>query len=455
MSPLTRRAYVLEGNMVQVLWKLSLPIMAGNFIQTLYNLVDTFWLGRLGASEFAATAFSWPVIFFTLSIGMGLGVAGTALISREVGAGRPRAAGETAGRLLGLMLITGVLLAGVGRLASPWVLKAMGAEGRLLEAASAYLSVMFFDLPLLFASLAVRSIRQGQGDTLSPMLLNGFCVLLNMVLDPLFIFTLGWGIRGAAWATVVSKIPVVLVGAKLVFRDDKAVPCRPGQMLPEKAATKEILKLGIPASLGQAGASLGFIVMNAFVVSYGAFTLAAFGIGNRINSLVMMPALGIGMALAAVIGQNLGAGRHERARLAFRKAMVLSLGVMAGGSVLVVAFALPVLGVFTSEPEVLAQGVYYTRLIGLSLPLMAVLHVLIGTFQGAGRTGLAMLLQIGRLWLFRIPLIMLLKPLTFLGPKAVWYAMVASNLLICLAGTGLYLFSGWDRSLSSEPAQSA
>ncbi len=450
MNYLQKRTFILEGKMPKVILTLSLPIMFNNLSQTLYNLADAFWVSRLGEIEFAATSFVWPVLFLIISLGMGMNVAGTALISQHVGANETKEANQIAGQLFTFSIIISLFFTILGFISTSHILKFMGAKGNLFIYGKEYLSIMFFDIPILYIVFVFSSIKQGQGDTITPMVLNIGSVILNILLDPIFIFTLNFGVRGAAIATILSKGVFTFYIIYILFFKTDGIHISKKDLILKKEIILKIIKIGLPASLGQAGSAIGFIVLNVFVVSFGDFTLAAFAIGNRINSLVLMPAMGIGSALATIIGQNLGADNVMRARDAFKKSLFMVLCFMGIGSGILIPLAENVIRIFAKELEVISQGTYYMKLIAASLPLMGIFSCLMGVFQGSGHTIYTMYMHLGRLWVLRIPMIILLKEFTSLGSKSVWFAMVISNFIICCIGIFIYMNGKWHEKLGNR-----
>jgi Na+-driven multidrug efflux pump len=199
--------------------------------------------------------------------------------------------------------------------------------------------------------------------------------------------------------------------------------------------------------VGRSTEAFGFVILTVFIMSFGENTMAAFGIGNRINSLILMPAMGISVALTTIIGQNLGANNIERAKQAVKTSTLVTTVFLVTGGLIIFLLAKSIVGVFTTDIDVLAQGSFYLRAITLSLPFMGFFVIFIGTFQGSGHTVSAMLLMSGRLWALRIPLILIFKNYTNLGEKSVWFAMVLSNAIICLVGLIMYSTGRWQKPI--------
>ncbi len=445
-----KRELILEGNMAKVILGLAGPIMLNNFIQTIYNLTDTFWVSQLGGTDLAAMTLVWPVIFFMMALGIGINIAGTSLISQYTGANRKKEATLVAGQLISFSFLFSFILGIIGFLFAHLIVSKMGGEGSLLNSAVQYLRIIFLGMPVMFIFMAFTGIKQGQGDTYTPMKFSAISVVLNMLLDPIFIFTFDLGISGAALATVLSRGLFSLYAIYTLFYQENGIKVKPHQLKIKTSLLSKILKIGMPSSIGQSTAALGFIFLNVFIISFGKSTLAAFGIGNRINSLVLMPAMGIGNALATIVGQNLGADQISRARKAVKTSTLMTTAFMVGGAIILYPLIPYIMNFFTDEREIVNQGINYLRLITLSLPLMGFFQIFIGTFQGSGHTIMAMIIMMGRLWALRMPMILLFKTYTDWGSNSVWYAMVLSNAITCLIGYAIYLTGSWEKKVISK-----
>jgi len=448
-----KQTFILEGAMPKVILTLAAPIMFNNLVQTLYGLADTYWVSKLGTTQMASMTLVFPILFLTLSFGTGINVAGTALISQYIGSNKEQDAKRIATQMFSFSIILSIVLSIIGYFSTPYIVKAMGGEGFVFTYSTQYLSIMFWEIPAMFLFLVYTSIKQGQGDTVTPMVLNVSGVVLNIILDPIFIFTFGMGIKGAAIATILSRTIFSLYAIYTLFAHKDGIYLNKNNLKLEKRTLGEIIKIGLPASLGQSAAAFGFIILNSFVISYGENTLAAFGVGNRINSLVLMPVMGIGNALATIIGQNLGANQKDRTKLAFKTAINLSTIFMVAGGVIMFTTSSTIVSIFIKEdPEVFKQATDYLKLISASLPLMGFFQVFVGTFQGSGHTVYAMMMEMGRLWCLRIPLIILFKNYTTWGSSGVWYAMVLSNASICVFGLLVYLSGKWEKQVIKQKA---
>lgn len=447
-----RREEILYGDIKPILIKLALPIILGNAIQTVYQITDMFWVSRLSDGDLAVASinFVWPVIFVMISFGIGMNIAGISIISQFIGLNKTRQASMVAGQLVSFSLVFSVVLAFVGLLRGQWLLELLGAEGAILNNSWTFLRIIFAGAPMMFVFFAFQSIKQGQGDTTTPMLLAGSSVILNIILDPIFMFTFNMGIAGAAYATVVSRTLASLAGCYLLFFHTRGIKLKVADLHFNAEVLKKIIRVGLPSAFGNSIEGIGFMILNSFVLAFGAHTLTAFGIGNRINSLILMPAMGIGAALATVIGQNLGAGQKQRAVTAFKASIKLSVTILTIGGFIIFLISERIIGIFTTNPLVLEQGTFFLKLISLSLPLMGIFQSFIGTFQGAGHTVTSMLITSGRLWGLRIPLIILLRNFTALEEKSIWVAMVVSNFIICIIAYFVFATGRWQNPIVDE-----
>lgn len=445
-----KRDFILKGNLYKVIITLALPIMLNNLIQTLYGIVDAYYLGRLGYVEFAATSFVWPINFLFISIGIGISIAGTSILSQQIGASEYEEANKVASQIIVLSLIISILFTVLGFILSPWIVRAMGATGDLARYGTIFLQITFLDTPFMFFYFNFNSIMNSQGDTVKPTILSTGSAVLNALLAPIFIFVLNLGVAGAGYATLISKAVLALVGLYMLIRHSAVIKPSFRGFRFDKEIIKQLVKVGLPSAIGQSGSSLGFLVLNSFIISYGDITMAAFAMVNRITSLVMQPAMGIGAAMTAIVGQNLGNNQVDRVKEAFKKSFSLSMYMSVAGCILLIVFDRQIIEFFINaknSAEVVSQGITYLQYIAYSMPLMAIFSIFQGIFQGSGHTKYSMAMEIGRLWFVRIPMILAFKYLTSIGSVGIWFSMSFSNLIVCLYGYWIYRRGRWEHRI--------
>lgn len=446
MKKQDRKELILNGNMYKVIITLSLPIMLNNFIQTLYNLADAMWVSKLGSVQFAATSFVWPVIFLFISLGIGISVAGTSILSQLVGASEYEEANKYASQLMAISMVFSIIFALLGYFLSPYIVGWMGGTGDLAKYSNIYLRISFLGFPFVFLFFNFNSIMNAQGNTLAPTILSAISAIVNVILDPIFIFILDMGVAGAAIATVLSQALLVFAGIYILKNHSPMIKLEFKGFKFDKIMLKKIVEIGFPATIGQSGAALGFTVLNSFIASYGTSTLAAFAMVNRVTSLVMQPPMGIGAALTSIVGQNIGANQFDRVMEAFKKSTIIVLSISIVGTGFLIWKDKSIIDFFMrskDDMEVINQGITYLRYISVSMPFMGMFSIFQGLFQGSGHTKYSMAMAIGRLWFIRIPMILVFKHLMGIGPEGIWFSMSFSNFLICVYGYTVYRRGKW------------
>jgi putative MATE family efflux protein len=448
------RERLTQGPVARSLLLLAWPIMLSNLFQTVYNLVDTLWLGRLGKVAVAAPTIAWPLVFLVISLGAGVTIAGTALVAQYTGARRHEEANHAAGQVFTFTGILAVALAAGGVMAARPLMVVMGAGPDLLDPATSYLRIIYAGIPAMFGMFIVTALLNGVGDTVTPMKLMGVSVVFNIVLDPLFIFGWGpfpaWGVAGAAVATIISRGMIALFGLYLLFSGKVGIHVRPRYLRLHWETVRHILTIGLPASLGQSGTALGFSIMTGILARFGTAVVSAFGIGNRIISIMTMPATGLGQATATMVGQNLGAEKKRRAERSAWTGMGISTAFLLSGSVAVYFLRASLIRSFIADPEVIALGAQMLAITAMAFPFMGILQVVIGTYQGSGHTVYSMFFSLFRLWGMRIPLVYFLGFTFAMGADGVWWAMFISNFGTSVLSLGFFLSGNWKHRVIKE-----
>lgn len=453
---------ILYGNLGTSLFVVALPLMLNNLIQTLYNLGDALWVGRMGPTEFAATSFVWPVLFLFISIGIGINMAGTSILSQLVGARNREESKEYASLLFVISFAFSLLVMVLGYFLTPPIIRGMGATGDLQTFSIIYLKILFFGMPFQFIYNICAAVFQAQGVTVITTVLSAISAILNMILNPIFIFDtipgtslpgLGWGISGAAWATVISQGLLCLLGIVLVRRKSKEIEVKPLSVTWDQRRLKRITQVAVPSTIGQSGAALGFILMNGFIAGFGTATVAAVGLANRISGLGMLPAMGIGSAITTVVGQNIGNGRIDRARKAFGIAIAMAVGITIVLSIPIIIFDEPIINFFLpmdNASDVLDLSIRFLLFAVAINPLMGFFSTIQGFFQGTGYTRYSMIMEVLRLWGIRIPMILIMQRMGIWNQDGIWWAMIASNALVIIIGGIFYKGNRWARPLLTE-----
>ncbi len=410
-------------------------------MQTLYNLADTWFLGRLGPAQVSAPGVSFNILFLLIVLGGGFSSAGLTLIAQSRGKDDKEKQEFYLGQLVSLMAVGSIVLAGPILLLMPFLLNLLQVPGEVLPYTQAYLGILLSAMPLTFLYFAFQNIMQGMGDSITPFIIQGFTVILNIFLDWLLIFG-HWGfpalgVAGAAYATVFSQGLAVVIGFVILIRGVKGVRLHRKHLIIQPKALGLMASIGMPAAVGQSASALGFTVLQGVVNSLGTPVIAAFSIGNRIINLFMLPALGMSQATTVMIGQKLGAREKDQARLVLRYAVLTIFVFISIGMTFTFFRGNSFVSFFIQDPQVEALGRDLFRIVSPSVVLFSLFTVITGAFQGGGDTKPIMLLNMIRLWGLRVPLAWFLVLVMGIGPVGVWISMFVSNL--GTAALGFYL----------------
>jgi putative MATE family efflux protein len=440
-----KRTLILEGNLFQAILTLAVPVMINSFIQSMYNLTDTFWLGKIGTDSQAAITLVSPVQNILINFGAGITTAGSILISQYLGARQDEEANKMANHICICSLIFAVLCAIICWLITPFIVGWLGADGDIYRFGISYLRIVVLDLPFLFMINLFTSVKQSQGDTVKPMLLNLLGVCINLILDPLFLIFFRWGIAGAATATLLAKIPSAVIAIVALSGSKQLVRLNFKGFKFESSKMVSILKIGLPTAIGGSTMQLGFLLMTKNVNAYGTKATTAYGIGNKINSIITLPANGIGSALSTIVGQNFGANNLKRADKAFHYALRMgAIFLFVFGTILSRRFiAEPMVRFFTSDEEVVPLATEFLSIMAMCCWNNAFYNVTQGLFQGCGHTMITMAVDASRIWVFRFLTLWVCSSVLHMGVESVWYAVVVSNatsalILYCLYWTGIW-----------------
>lgn len=450
------------------LLRLAWPLVLGNLLQTVYNLADMFWVGRVSSDAVAAVSLMFPLSWLFVSTAMGITAATIALVSQYVGAGDDRTADRVVAQTILLTLAVSSVLAVLGFAARRPLLSLIGARGSVFVEALAYIEVIFLALPFTFLFFAFRASLQGAGDTKTAMWLVFVSAGLNVVVDPFFV--LGWGpfpamgTRGAAVATFLSRGLATAAGVAILLDGRFGVRLRPGDLAPDLALLKRLVDIGYPATFDGWARSFAAVAMAGFVARFGAAPTAAFGIGVRLMSVTWAVAGAIGQATATGVGQNLGAETPDRAAAVARTATAATMVLIFAVAAVLFAFPAAAIRVFVADPAVIAEGVDFLRITALFWAPFAGVMVIQGAFRGAGNTREAMILSILSRWVFRFPLVVVLAfawsvtiPGTDVtvaglgwGVEGIWWAFVAGMIGSFVVAVGWFRLGTWTEGVIDE-----
>lgn len=441
-----------ENNLYKAFIILALPVFGVNILMSMNDLIDTYFVGQMpdSVAAQAGMSISWPLINILMAFNIGLAVAGVAVISQYLGAGKKDSAQKYGGMLVLLSGSLGIVINVLLYLVAPVVIRWMGAKGGTYTSAVTYVQVRSFEMIFTFMFAAFQSIRQSRGDTVTPVLLSTMGIIVNVILNGVFIQGLGMGVFGAALATVISQAVKTPFCIYYLFFANTEAKLHKKDLIPDWDCIKKLSIIAMPSAGSQAFSSFGFLFLQVFVLSYGDRVSAAFSLGNKVTNLLLMPVMALGSVLATFVGQNIGSGNSVRAVHSYKVCRNLGIIISVIGSLMLWPIREQALRLLTNDPETLAIAMEYFIFCLLLQPLMSLFQSYISLFNGAGRTSYSFLMSTARLWVLRLPFIMFCQHFTSLGRHGIWYAMVYSNFMIVLFGMFLFRKVDFHKSIVTE-----
>ena len=443
------RLKIFLDNPSKALWSLAIPIMFGMGIQTLYNLVDMIFIGRLGGQSIAGIAFNMPLFFLVLGLTMGLGTGVTASIARFIGQNNKKEADNSAEHAIFMAVVISLFLSSLGLLFGERILSLFGAEGEILSIGWEYLHVMCFGMPFMIFSGFFRSILAGEGDMKLPMMVAGLGTVLNIILDPIFIFDLenygglgfGLGVAGAAMATVISQVIVFCVFIYMLFvKEHSYITFRLKDFSFSSDIIWDIVKVGLPASLSMVVMAIGQGVFNKILIHFSADTVAAYQVAGRLDMLVFLPIFSIAASLTTLVGMFFGAKEYDILRFTIKYGIISAFCITVLSSVLIYLFADLAVGFFTDDEFIISIAVTFLKLFAFVYPLISIGITTGRVLQGLGKGLPVLVITIVRVLGVSAPLAFLF--IFYMGKPVewVWYSMMIST-IVAFTIAVIWLFS--------------
>lgn len=431
-------------NIIKPLLALAGPIILANFFQAAYQLTDAFWVGRLGENAVASVAVSIPIIFFMTSLGIGFAIAGGTLTAQYFGAKDDKMVSHSSAQTLLLVIVVSLIASALGYFFAGNILKFLGAHNRIFDSAFSYLRISFIGIIFNFIFFMFQSIMRSIGKAKLPVYIVVGTVILNFVLDPLFMFGAGplpaLGVAGTAWATLITQSIASIIGMSILFSGLHGVKLHWNDFCPDLKFLKRAFWLGLPSSLEQSARSLVLAVMTGLITSFGTLAIAAYGVASNIFQLILMLCFGLAGASAALIGQNLGAGNPEKADQIARTSLKLIFITLSAIGIVIFIFAKQFITFFVpSDINVINEGAYFLRFIALTSGLTGIQVIVGSTLQAAGGTKQSMILTIISQWVVQLPLAYLLSKFFNLGLVGVWVALPITSVIMSI----IYLVVFW------------
>ena len=424
-----------QGSEGRNIFRFAVPMLVGHMFQQLYTFVDQIIVGRfLGKEALASVGASFPVIFTLIALIIGIATGGTIVISQFFGAKKFKEVKRTIDTIFIIMGVSAVIMTVVGLTFSEQIFTLMKLPEELMPTANAYFSIYVSGLVVFFGYNGVAAVLRGMGDSITPLYFMILATILNIGLDLLFIVKLGWGIEGAAWATIIAQGTAFIVAVFYLNRTHELIKFDIRDFAFDWGLAKQSLRIGLPTGLQHTFVALGMMALMGIVNGFGTNVVAAFTAAGRLDSLAIIPSMVFSTALSTFVGQNIGAGKLDRVKKGLHRTMLMSSASAIGITLLIILFKYPLMKLFTTDQDVIQIGGGYLTIVTSFYLLFTWMFIYGGVMRGAGDTIIPMFITLFSLWIVRIPAAVFLSQETIevfgltlkglgLGPEGIWWAI--------------------------------
>lgn len=411
-----------------LLVRMSAPAMVGLAVQSVYNLTDTFFVGQgVGSLGIAGIVISFPIQILVMAIAQMYGIGCSSIVSRRLGAGDREEAKHTLGNLFTLIIIFSTTISGFGSYFLPHLLGLFGVTEGILPFATEYSRTILFGTPFFMFAMATSAVVRAEGNARVAMWTMVISGLLNIALDPLFIYVFDMGIQGAALATVLSQATTVMYLLYYFAKGRSSLRTQLRHFRLSWPIVREATAVGSGSGLRAAASVFTMILLNRSLAPYGGdIAIATFGVINRIIMFLFLPMFGIIQGMMPIVGYNYGAGNQERVRYAIRLSNIVTTAMSVGTSVLLMAVPAVLLRIFIQDPEVISMGTPALRIIILGFASVGFQVVASGMYQALGKAVPALFLALLRQVILLTPLILVLP--RFFGLRGIWLAFPVADI---------------------------
>lgn len=428
-----------DNNIKRILLKLSLPATAGMLVMALYNVVDTIFVGRgAGAMAIAGLSIVFPIQMIVMALGQLLGIGGASLVSRSIGEGNIKKANRVLGTVYTSAVILSVILTAAALIFKKQFLLLFGATPEIYPFAKDYYEIILLASILFIIAMSSNNLLRSEGHAKVAMITMMIGAILNIILDPIFIFVFDMGIRGAAWATVISQFVSVIFVLQFLKSGKSIMDLSLKNMTINFPILKEIVAVGMSSFMRNVAGSLVFALFNNTLGHYGGdLAIAAYGIIQRFLKFLTMPMIGIAQGLQPIVGYNYGAGRNNKVQEVCMTATVWATGFATAAFILIQLWGQHFVKIFTDSQELIDISASGLKTMTLLIPLVGFIVITTTIFQALGKALPSLILSMSREILFLIPLVFILPGIW--GLKGVWLTMPGADILSFLLTLGFFI----------------
>ena len=418
-----------EGSITSLIIKFSGPAIVGMLVMSIYNVVDRIFIGNgVGTLGLAGVTVGFPIITLIMAMTMLIGIGATAIISLRLGEKKPTEAEQVMGNALTLLVVLSIILTVIGLLFLDPLLQRFGASANVLPYAREYMRIILLGTVFQVISFGVNNFIRAEGNPGTAMFTMVIGAVLNIILDPIFIFVFGMGVAGAALATIISQAVSAIWVMAYFFRGHSLLKFRRQFLRPQRAIVRETVCVGMPAFLKQLGTSLIIIILNNSLLHYGGdMAISAFGVVHSVLTLLLMPIFGISQGIQPIIGYNYGALKFKRVKQTLWLAILIATAIVVAGFLGIVLFPDRFVRLFSDDPELLAAGSVALKTFLLFLPILGFQVIGANYFQAVGKPRQAVFLNLSRQIIFFIPALIILP--RYFDVMGIWMVGPFADLL--------------------------
>jgi len=410
------------GKEGKLILSFAMPMLYGNIFQQLYNIIDSIIIGRyLGNEALAAVGASFPLIFTLVSFVIGIATGTTIIISQYFGAKENHRVKLSIETMYIFLFFASIALTVLGIANSTLIFRLIDLPEEVIPQAVEYFNVYALGFIFFFGFHGTTAILRGLGDSKTPLYFLVTATIMNILLDLLFVVVFGWGIKGVAWATVIAQGGAFISILFYLNAYHKVINFASLRLQFNKEIFIKSMKIGLPTGFQQTFVAIGMLALYKVVNMFGTNVIAAYSVAMRIDSFAALPAMNFAAALSSFVGQNIGAGKLERVQKGLYATLRMTAIISLSVTVIAWLFAKQIMGIFTTDPEVIDAGKDYLYIVSLFYIVFSTMFVYNGVLRGAGDTLIPMFITLFALWFIRIPVSYYLA--LQMGPKGIWWGV--------------------------------
>jgi putative MATE family efflux protein len=439
-----------QGSIRRAVFLLAVPMILEMCMESVFAVVDIFFVGRLGKNEAVSTVvLTESVLTIVYSVAIGLSMAATAMVARRIGEKNPEAASKAGTQSLIVALVITVIVSAAGLIFAPDILRLMGASRETVHIGTNYTRIVYGGSVVIMLLFLINGIFRGAGDASMAMRSLWIANICNIILCPLLIYGAGpipaFGITGAAMATTIGRGIGVLYQLYHLFSNKRVIKVRRQDFVPDWPIIRSISNIAWTGTAQFLIASASWMVLARIIAEFGDTAVAGYGVAIRLIMFFLLPAWGMSNAAATLVGQNLGAQQPLRAEQSVWRTAKYNTIFMIFVTLVFLLFAQPIVAFMNRDVTVESYAVMALRIVSLGYIFFGVGMVVTNAFNGAGDTKTPTLINIFGFWLFQVPLAILLAIVFKLGPKGVFIAIVLAETGITIAGIIIFKKGKWKK----------